>query len=242
MRPILAVSVFSLALAGCSTNQASPATPISTTPPTIEAETTTSVPELALFQGLLAVDADTGDLLEFGANGWVQLLDGPSYSDETAQSFIESATRFTDEPVVSFCCEPVVGSLATINAGEPVYAGYGTRPAVSNGRLVAFQDLYSEQDGTSLLVYDAFEDQPEKSREILLKGLAVHGMNIHLTASSAYFTWSPEPEGGPWFLSEVDVSASAPIDLLNSPKVALPTAMDVAAAKDLYLFETAMES
>lgn len=233
MRQVLLLPVVLALVVSCTsageplptTNPASPST-IGTDP---------AQEMVSRFEGLLAVDADSGDLLEFASGGWSSLLDGPSYSDESAQYFIETATRFSGSTVVSYCCEPVVGALASVESGSSSFFGYGTRPSSSSRFLVSFKDLYLDVDGVSVLVYDSTSPDSEL-REILLKGVSAHGSSIHVDGNFAYFTWTPKTSGAPWYLSGVDLSKDGDQLVAENPSVRLPYKMDLASAKSLIAY------
>jgi len=239
VRPYLVLAVLALSLTGCSSQpdrSADTTNPPPTTHSTTVPDLDQATPPAGFFDGLLAVDLESGDVLEFTSGSWSPIFDGPAYSDETATFFAETATRFSGSLVVSTCCEPVVGMLSTLQAGTATYFGYGTRPSAGENYLVSFKDLYGEE-GTSLLVHRS-TDPEQEVREIPLPSVAAHGSRIHIDGDYAFLTWSSAAEDGVWYLSRVDLRADSKVDLSPSVSLELPAKMDLAAGKTLALFST----
>lgn len=182
------------------------------------------------FDGLLTVDAATGDVLRLDGRQWRVVYDGPSYDDETVSSYVESATNAGENEIVSLCCEPVVGILRSTGGGLP-YVGYGTWPAHLDGRVVAFHDTFTEPDQSALLVTRVDSDDPAETL-IPLPGVAAHGRRLtRIDETRIAFTWTGTPDDADqtWYLTILDVDRN---DTTPPTVEVLPEAMDLVATRD----------
>jgi hypothetical protein len=244
--------ILGVLLVGCSkttpvadTNTPTSESSIKPTDTTVINETTSDYKEA--MSGLLAVDSSTGDVFQKNMDDtWTTLFDGPGYDSE-AYAYAESALSVEKDSnvVISMCCEPVVGSLSTLNKdGSLNYVGYGTRPSLIGTHLVAFKDLFEDSLVSSLYVMDLSKEPRDgyyESREILLKGVVNHGMRlVGVGPTKVALTWSEtNSPSSAWYLSVVDLSTLDEVDLLNLPKLELPSKMDLVAtnAGMLQVFE-----
>lgn len=176
------------------------------------------------------VDAESGDLIRYTSGGWLSVFDGPSYSDESASSFIESATAVDDRVLVGWCCEPSIGTLRFSDVPEVVPVAHATHPTKVGSNVVGFIDSFIEDGSpsTSLLVSPV--DAPESAREVPMPEVVRHSRRmVAVDESTVAFTWSPSSGGG-WFLGFIDLgSADA---LLSSTSIPLPEQLEVASSFD----------
>jgi len=237
-----------LTAAACSPRPAD--VPIASTSTSTTISTTTSSTEVPTpsgvsWDGLLLVDSVSGDLLQFLDGGWVTLQDGPSYSDEFASTFVESALSFDDRVLAAWCCEPVVGFMAFTSPDYPVPLAYGTRPVRAGSQILAFQDLFDDSGSPSVSILATNMSSPYASLEYALDGVSGHGRRIVGTQDGGFlFTWTPDANigSGVWYVGRIEsTGAGFSVDLSTTHP--LPAAMDFAATEDgsLYLFEVGAE-
>lgn len=223
-------------LASCASPQASAPDAGTSTNPAISGSSTTSVgvpttsPEFSQWDGLLMVDSESGDLLRYTDGAWFPVFDGPAYSDESASSFIESATAVDDRVVVGWCCEPTIGTLRFADVAEVIPVAHATHPTKTGSNLVGFIDSFTEDGAltTSLLV--APVSALDSAREIPMPEIGRHSRRmVTVDASTVAFTWSPSSDGE-WFLGFVDLGAA---EVSLSPKsIPLPEQLEVASSFD----------
>lgn len=209
--------------------------------------------DLVFWEGLLVLDASSGDLLRFNGTNWDRLQDGPGYDDGEAMAFVESAVSTSEGLLAGWCCEPVVGFVARTGEAYPSPLFYGTRPVwlPAKGAIVTFQDLFNEDGSltTSLLV-SMFDAEGYQSSEHPLPSLRQHGRRLLAVSPDTFaFTWSPDPPspdmspGGTWFLGFATLTAAG-LDLRLETDVALPGILDLAASRpgETYLYSTGSDA
>jgi len=241
------VAVLALTTAACSSRPADDpsASTSASTSTTMSSPRVPTGPEVS-WDGLLVVDSASGDLLQFLDGRWVTLQDGPSYSDESASTFVESALSFDDRVLAAWCCEPVVGFVAFASPDFPVPLAYGTRPVRAGSQILAFQDLFDDSGSPSVSILATDMSSAYASLEYALDGVVGHGRRIVGAQDGGFlFTWTPDAnmDSGVWYVGRIEsTDAGFSVDLSTTHP--LPTAMDFAATEDgsLYLFEVGTES
>lgn len=203
-------------------------------------------------EGLMVVDATTGDLLRMQNGEWALVFDGPSYNDtgedEIERSYVESATSLDDlVVVVGLCCEPVVGALvfADNNANVSPMVGYGTRPMALGRALVSFLDEYEQDRTKTRLAITGIESATTTEYDLLEVDL--HGQRIMAQDGDIVLAWAKvlDDKTQVWRISqfELDQVLTRAFSPDLTATLSLDGPVDLAASLDgkLYFFSTSTD-
>lgn len=247
---VIAVAVM---VSGCGTSESALPTPpasSASTPVSSPEQGTPPIADSSAAQGLLLVDAVSGDLLQMLDGEWRVVLDGPSYYDDTEMlegeyTYIESATSAGDVIVAGFCCEPVVGALVAVASdGSSSMLGYGTRPVSMDGSIISFIEEYGEDKTVSRIAVTDFDGN--QVAEYALSEMVAHGARMVAVNGELVLVWAHHDADGAtkWLISSIAFTDDSDVDLTSTLPFDVLESTDLAAALDgrLYYYEVASDA